>query len=233
MKADREKLIVGPRALRGFCRKSVVCVPYDPAPGILLAHIKKGAVMERRIGGSLLFELPRTAALYACLGAPAAVASLEPLIASGVRKILLLSFCGSLNPKFRIGDIISVSAAASDEGTSGRYLRDRTLFRPSPALRKTTESRLMSLGLAPVRARAVSTDAPYRETAAWLRAMQKKRLDVVDMEASAVFALAEYHGAEAAALFIVSDELFSGSWSVAPSRDMQALRIRECFLPFL
>jgi purine-nucleoside phosphorylase len=233
MKTDREESIVRPRAVRAFGRPGLVCIPFDPVPDVLLAHLRKRASKERRLGGSALFLLPETTVLYNCLGAPATVAGLEPLIASGVERILVLSFCGSLHPGIRIGDVVSVSAAAADEGSSRRYLPGRRSFRPSAEFRRKTESRLDALGLPFLAARCVSTDTPYRETPSWLRAMRGKRLGVVDMEVSAVFALAEFHGIEAAAILLVSDELFSGRWKVASGRAAHGERIRDFFLPFL
>jgi uridine phosphorylase len=233
MKTGTEESIVRPRAVEGFGRPDLVCVPYDPVPDVLLAYVGKRALRERRLGGSGLFLLPEAAVLYGCLGAPAAVAGLEPLIASGARRILVLSFCGSLRPGIRIGDAVSVSGAAADEGTSRRYLPGRRSFRPSAGFRRKTESRLETLGLPFLTARCVSTDAPYRETPSWHRSMSGKGVGVVDMEVSAVFALAEFRGVEAAALLLVSDELFSGRWKVAAGRAVQGERIRKFFLPFL
>jgi uridine phosphorylase len=233
MKTARDESIVRPRALKGFSREDLICVPFDPAPGVLLAQIRKKAKRERRLGGSSVFLLPKAAVLYGCLGAPAAVAALELLLASGVRRVLLLSFCGSLDPAIRIGDVVSVTGAISDEGTSARYLRRRSSFPSSPRLRRTAEARLQAVRFPLARATCVSTDAPYRETTAWLESMRRKGAGVVDMEASAVFALAEFRGVEAAAVMIVTDELFTGRWNVARRAGPIGERIRTCFVPFL
>jgi purine-nucleoside phosphorylase len=63
--------------------------------------------------------------------------------------------------------------------------------------------------------------------------MQEKRIDLVDMEASAVFAIAEFYKIEAAALLIVSDELFSGKWKYDFLRSELEKKIREYFFPFI
>ena len=76
-------------------------------------------------------------------------------------------------------------------------------------------------------------DAPYRETRPWLKSMQQKGATAVDMEISAVFALSEFHGVEAAALMIVTDELFSGRWKVCSADGVLEEKIRSFYLPFL
>ncbi len=233
MKSGEGESIVRPRSLRGFDRERIVCIPFDPAPKTLLAHIIKRAVSKRQMGGSMLYVLPDCAVLYQCLGASAAVIGLEHLISSGASKILTLSFCGSLQRELRIGDVLSVAWAYSDEGTSRHYSRRKRRFKADGTLRKHVESRLDSLGLPWKPGSLVSTDAPYRETRSWLKSMQQKGATAVDMEISAVFALSEFRGVEAAALMIVSDELFSGRWKVCSTEDILGEKIRDFYLPFL
>jgi purine-nucleoside phosphorylase len=79
----------------------------------------------------------------------------------------------------------------------------------------------------------VSTDAPYRETKTWMENKQKKGIDIVDMETSALFCLADFHNIKAAALMIISDELFSGKWRPAFNLIKLAKKTKEYFFPFL
>lgn len=82
------------------------------------------------------------------------------------------------------------------------------------------------------RGATVSMDAPFRETQAWLRKMTRKGMDVVDMEASAIFALARFYGLQAAAVMIVSDELFAGRWTNGFADLRLEERVRDYFFPF-
>ncbi|MET9484391.1 hypothetical protein [Streptomyces sp. NPDC006638] len=52
-----------------------------------------------------------------------------------------------------------------------------------------------------------STDAPYRETAAEVARYAAEGILLTDMEAAAVFAVAEHRKIQAAALFTVADSL--------------------------
>jgi purine-nucleoside phosphorylase len=181
----------------------------------------------------MLYVLPDCAVLYQCLGGPAAVLGLEFLIASGASKILTLSFCGSLDRELRIGDVLSVTWAYPDEGTSGHYSRRKRRFKADGVMRKHVESRLESLGLLWKTGNLVSTDAPYRETRSWMKTVQRKGATAVDMEISAVFALSVFRAVEAAALMIVTDELFSGRWKVCSREGVLEEKIRDYYLPFL
>jgi len=161
-----------------------------------------------------------------------AVLSLERLAASGAQEILTLGFCGSLNPEFRLASAVSVTKALAAEGTSGHYCPRQKFFRASGPLQKSVENVLKGKRLPFLRGATVSMDAPFRETPAWLRKMRGKGMDVVDMEASAVFAMARFCGLQAAALMIVSDELFSGRWANGFADPRLEERIRDYFLPF-
>jgi len=146
---------------------------------------------------------------------------------------LILGFCGSLNPEYKLASPIIITKACSNEGTSGHYCPGQKVFSASPGLQKAVENVLRDKGLPFLRGAAVSTDAPYRETPAWLRKMRHRGMDVVDMEASAVFGLARFYGLQAAALLIVSDELFSGRWENGFSDPLLAKTVQDYFFPFL
>ena len=58
------------------------------------------------------------------MGAPQAVLTLDKLTVLGVRRILALGWCGSLQPHVRIGDVVLPTGALSEEGTSAHYPLD-------------------------------------------------------------------------------------------------------------
>jgi uridine phosphorylase len=168
------------------------------------------------------------------LGAPAAALVLETLIESGAKDIILLGFCGSLSNRFEIGDPVSIAGAHADEGTSRHYRpRKRAFFLPSAGLKDGLERALRGRGLGFKTGEIVSTDAPYRETRSWLEKSRRRGAEVVDMETSAVFALAESRGVRAASLQIVGDELGSGKWRNGFSSALLAEAAKSAFVPFL
>lgn len=183
----------------------------------------------RDLGFCRLFQFAGQSVLYGALGAPAGGLALETAIASGSKEIVILGFCGSLSPRFRIGDAVIIREAIPDEGTSGHYLPRRRSFFPSPDLSRNLESS----SKAHLSGVIISTDAPYRETAAWMKRSLRRGAELVDMETSAVFALAVYHGVKAASLQIVSDEIFGRRWKSGFSGALLESRVRATFLPLL
>jgi purine-nucleoside phosphorylase len=233
MDKTEDEAIVKPTPIKGLKMRRAVYIPFDPPSQIIKRFIKIRSLKEKNLDAGTLFLLRDQVILCQVLGAPAACLSLEILVASGIQEILMLGFCGSLNSAFRINEVVSIPKALSNEGTSKHYFPNRKVFYPSPRLKKKVENTFQTLTLPFKSGSVVSTDAPFRETKSWLAAMQKKRIDLVDMEASAVFAIAEFCQIEAAAVLIVSDELFSGRWKHDFLRSELEQKIREYFFPFI
>lgn len=233
MSKSHEKSIVKPEPLRDFVAEEVICIPFDPPSRFLKKTIEKLASKEKNIGFGYLYHLKDKIVLYQSLGAPSVVLSLERLIVSGAKRIVLLGFCGSLNPEFKIMNAASISKAFSEEGTSKHYFPRKRIFYPSASLKNRIEGVLQDLKLPFHTGSLVSTDAPYRETKAWLTQKQKRRIDLVDMEASAVFAIAKFYGIQAAALAIISDELWSGTWNKEFLSSELEEKMKKYFVPFI
>jgi purine-nucleoside phosphorylase len=225
--------IVPPRPFKDFLVDRVIYMPVDLPSGLIKKHLREHAGREKQTDWGVLFGFERTVVLFQAVGAPLAVLSLEKLVASGAKEILILGFCGSLNPEYKLASSIIITKAYSNEGTSCHYCPGQKVFPASPDLQKFVEKRLKDSGLPFLRGAAVSTDAPYRETPGWIRKMRQRGTDVVDMEASAVFGLARFHKLPAAALMIVSDELFSGRWKNGFSDSRLAKTVQDYFFPFL
>jgi uridine phosphorylase len=225
--------IFKPKPLKGFSHRNAVYIPVDPPSRIFGNVLTEKASRDKDTPFGRFFLLENAAALYRCIGAPSAVIGLEHLIAMGTMEIMILGFCGSLKPDFSAFDVVSISKAYSEEGTSRHYFHRKRIFHSSGKFRQKIECQLEGKNLPFKRAVAVSTDAPFRETRSWLEDKQKMGIDVVDMEASAVFALGEYFDIPTAALMIVSDELAGKEWkNVFDHPKLNAL-VEEYFIPFL
>ncbi len=232
MKASGEP-IYKPKSLKGFQHKKIVYIPVDTPSRTIWNELKKKVLREKKTPFGHYFLLDNTAVLYQCIGASSAVIGLERLIASGTQEMVILGFCGSLNPDFSVLDAVSIKKAYSEEGTSRHYIARKKIFHASIQLRQKIEKSLVERNLPFSGGFTVSTDAPFRETRGWLQDKQKKGINVVDMEASAVFALGEYHDIPAAALMIVSDELAGKKWKSVFKIPRLNTRIKEYFIPFL
>src|SRR5262245_37866019 len=148
-----------------------------------------------------------TTLLLGPYGAPATVATLETAIALGARRVLFLGICGSLQPDLRIGDFVLADHAIREEGTSYHYLPAEAPAEPSPALLDLAAARLLDAGV-PYRCGTIwTTDAPYRETHTKVRRLASQGVLGVEMETSAVYALARFRGVDALSFQVVSDQL--------------------------
>lgn len=189
--------------------------PPQKSHSICLAQVYVGS----HLGRSLALAGP-------AIGAPQAVMIVEKLIALGVREILAVGWCGSLQRQVRIGDIVLPGEAVCEEGTSPHY----PIAAPNP-----TPSRellfilreVMKRDRLPFHEGAVwSTDAPYRETIGKVLAYQRKRILAVDMETSALLTLGNFRGIQLAVVLVVSDDLSSLKW-IHGFRDSAFRRSRE------
>jgi len=232
MKKPDEPL-VKPKPLKGFSHRRAIYVPVDPPSRIFEDTLTKLSSHRRQTPFCRFFHWDDKAVLLSSAGASAGVMGMEILIATGAEEMLILGFCGSLNPGFSCLDVVSVHKAYSEEGTSRHYIGGKEIFHSSDQLRQKIETRLVEMHLPFLKGVTVSTDAPFRETRSWLEDKRKRKIDVVDMEASAVFALGEHHGIRAAALMMVSDELAGGKWKNVFKYPKLNRKIEEYFISFL
>ena len=184
----------------------------------LLTHIKKNHPTESCEGViSDLLYLKETNNEIAVIGgfgigSPAASVMLEELIACGVKEFISIGTAGTLQKDIQIGDLILCDRAIRDEGTSHHYLPTEKYVHSSKNLTERLGNSLSKLGKPFKTGTTWTIDAPYRETIAEARHYQNEGVVTVDMEASALFAVAQYRGVEIAALFTVSDSLADLKW---------------------
>lgn len=161
------------------------------------------------------------------VGAPAAVMALETLAAWGVRALLFFGWCGAIDPRVAVGDILVPSAALVDEGTSRHYgvaLGERA--RPAASWSARVADALRDRGLACHDGPVWTTDAIFRETPAKVAHFRSQQALAVEMETSALFSVAAYRSVAAAAVLVVSDSLAQGTWQPG-FKDPRFTRSRE------
>ncbi|MBA3010194.1 MAG: nucleoside phosphorylase [Proteobacteria bacterium] len=149
------------------------------------------------------------------IGAPYGVMLLESLIAKGAQDILVLGWCGAISPDLNCGDLVIPAHAIVDEGTSCNYQKldpELPCTTPDQNLSDQLYDHVKASGLGVSRLPIWTTDAIYRETpqkVAWFR---EKGACAVEMECSALFAVAQFRRVNLTALLVVSDSLASGDW---------------------
>jgi len=146
------------------------------------------------------------------VGAPAAAVMLEELIAFGVKRFVSIGTAGSLRADLPPGSLVLCDSAFRDEGTSYHYLPGGGLVYPSESLTGRLREALEGRGLAYRAGPSWTTDAIYRETPSEVLLHSGKGALVVEMEASALFAVARFRSCLIASCFSVSDTLAELAW---------------------
>jgi uridine phosphorylase len=146
------------------------------------------------------------------IGAPVMAIAMEELIAMGVKKFLSVGEAGSLQKDLKVGDIIVCDRAIRDEGTSHHYIKPSKYAYPSKELTKRIIENLEKNGLKYSVGTTWTIDTPYRETIEEVKKYQKEGVLAVEMEASAIFAVAEHKKVQAGSILTVSDYLGELKW---------------------
>jgi uridine phosphorylase len=142
------------------------------------------------------------------IGAPAAISVLEEMIALGVRDLLIVGTGGSLQPALPIGSFVVPTGAIREEGTSFHYVPAGAELAPDATLAQALAEAVVAQGGGVTFGPVWTTDAPYRELRSKVAAYGAMGALAVEMEASALFALAQFRGVRLALLLAISDELF-------------------------
>lgn len=201
-----------------------------PPCGLLLvtpAEVHYGQGLLEEHGGTRQFLYSSSLTISAdktffvagpAIGAPVAVMTMEKLIALGARKLIMYGWCGVIARDLQVGDVVVGGVPVSGEGTSA-YYQTESLPLPSPALVASLGVKLAEAGVPYSRRNVWSTDAPYREDRNYIEKLHDNA-DVccVDMEYSALCAVAAFRAVEFAALFLVSDELYQQRWKAGYTR---------------
>jgi len=162
---------------------------------------------------SLWFATARTPKIAVAggfgIGAPAATAVLEALIALGAREFISIGAAGCLQPQRGFGEAVICTGAIRDEGVSHHYAPTAKHAWPSERLTARLTEALTTGGTTPEAGLSWTIDAPYRETAAEARSYQAEGVVSVEMEAAALFTVGQYRSVDVASAFVISDHLLA------------------------
>jgi uridine phosphorylase len=222
-----EEAMFTPADFAAYLRRVGALGEYDPPDGVVLCyqrslfeHVLKAEGLERsRRTGAMhaMRRLPSTGGRIGVvgqfgIGAPAAAAALEELAALGTTRFISIGTAGSLQRDLGIGEVVVCEQAIRDEGVSHHYLPPAKLASASSAL---TAALVAAMDAVPVPYRSGiswTIDTPYRETVAEARHYQAEGVLCVEMEAAALFAVAEFRGVHVATAFTMSDSLAELVW---------------------
>jgi uridine phosphorylase len=145
-------------------------------------------------------------------GAPIASVLLENFVALGTTQYLSIGTAGGLSPGCQAGDTVLCDRAIRDEGVSHHYLPSAKFAEPSEALTSRFHCELELADVAFTRGCSWTIDTPYRESVDETRQYQQEGVLCVEMEAAALFSVAQFRSVEIASAFVISDLLDSEEW---------------------
>ncbi len=144
------------------------------------------------------------------VGAPAASFNIEAYLChSPASEGIGVGYCGALQPGIEIGTIIIPDRARIGEGTSKYYGKDEVSY-PDQDLVKRLVGATRRFGCEPLVGEIFSIDAAFMETPDFLESLARQGILGIDMEMSALFSIAQYHGKKAAGILVVSDKPYEG-----------------------
>ena len=150
--------------------------------------------------------------VQAFVGAPLAAGQLEELAVMGCGSFVVCGSCGVLEKDMALGHLIIPSSAVRDEGTSYHYAPPSREIKANGRMTELIKETLRESGLPFVVGKTWTTDAFYRETKAKVALRKKEGCIVVEMEASAFFAVAEYLGVDLGLILYGGDNLGGEEW---------------------
>jgi uridine phosphorylase len=155
-------------------------------------------------------------------GAPGAAIVIEELATLGVRRFINLGLAGALPNEIGFGDVVLCTGAIRDEGVSHHYVPAARYAYPHAGLTDELRQALLSGGVPFSEGLTWTLDAVYRETVEEALAYREEGVATVEMEAAALFTIAQVRGVEIASIFTVSDHLLAATeWR--PAHDKEVL----------
>ena len=142
------------------------------------------------------------------VGASFAVLVAEELFAAGCRLLISLTSAGQIANRFGSPPyFLLIEQAWRDEGTSHHYLppSDRVAIRPD--LLQMLRDVFIGAAVRVLTGTVWTTDAPFRETESAIRFYREQGVAAVEMEAAALYALAEARAKEIVCLAHVTNQM--------------------------
>ena len=146
------------------------------------------------------------------VGAPACTVEYEEILAMGLEKLIMFGTCGVLNREIEDLAIIIPTRALRDEGTSYHYMKSSQEIEVNKKYINEFENILNENEISSVKGKVWTTDAPYRETRDKVLKRKEQGCICVDMECSAMNAVAEFRDKELFQFFYAADNLDCTKW---------------------
>ena len=158
------------------------------------------------------------------LGAPSMAGFLEELIAVGFNVILCSGGAGVLRKDLQVGKLILVDEAIRAEGLSYHYIAPSRTIKANQEFVSFIKKELDNKNVPYICGKTWTTDAFYRETKDIIELRKEEGAICVEMEQSAIFAVAEFRHITYGALLYGGDDLSSDEWDSRSWRNRSDIR---------
>ena len=152
-------------------------------------------------------------------GSPMVMELAEELAVMGTKKMILMTWGGTLQTDTKPGDIILCNRAIRDEGASHHYLPPAKYIDADAALVHELVDAIRERGAACIVGTTWTTDAPYRETREEVIQYQAEGVQTVEMESAGLFTVGEVRAVQTASVVIGMDSLASLRWQTPERLD--------------
>ena len=147
------------------------------------------------------------------IGAPAAAALLEEVIALGCNKFIACGGAGVLQKDIAVGQLVIPVSAVRDEGTSYHYLKPAREVEANIHAVITIQNVLNRYGAKYLEAKTWTSDAFYRETREKVNLRKLEGCVTIEMECSAFFAVAQFRNVIFGQILYGGDDLSGNEWN--------------------
>ena len=130
----------------------------------------------------------------------------------GARAFLAFGSCGVLNAGIAAQQVVVPTQAVRDEGTSHHYLPPAEVIDLDAGCVAAVVDTLRLLGCQCAKGKVWTTDAFYRETRGKMKRRAGQGCVAVDMECSALAAVAQFRGVKFGQFLFTDDNLDAPEW---------------------
>jgi len=151
----------------------------------------------------------------------------EELAVMGTKKMILMTWGGTLQTDIKPGDIVVCNRAIRDEGASHHYLPPAKYVDANIPLVNELAAAIRARGSSCMIGTTWTTDAPYRETREEVIEYQAEGVKTVEMESAGLFTVGQVRGVQTASVVVGMDSLASLHWQTPEHLDgiMRSLEI--------
>jgi uridine phosphorylase len=160
-------------------------------------------------------------------GSPMVVELAEELAVMGTKKMILMTWGGTLQKEIKPGDIVVCNRAIRDEGASHHYLPPAKYVDANESLVRELVLAMQARGAQCTTGTTWTTDAPYRETREEVVQYQAEGVKTVEMESAGLFTVGQLRSIPTASVVIGMDSLAELRWQTPARLDdiMRSLEI--------